>query len=68
MSGWTVGCTEDFALERFGLGSSGAIKLGLGDFIFYSRNKGFKQRLDKRFELCSSFIMIGEYYFFFLNQ
>lgn len=30
------GPTEDHALERIGLGSSGAIKLGLGDFIFYS--------------------------------
>lgn len=27
---------NDFALEGIGLGSSGAIKLGLGDFIFYS--------------------------------
>lgn len=27
---------DDFALEGIGLGSSGAIKLGLGDFIFYS--------------------------------
>ncbi|XP_057514804.1 presenilin-like protein At2g29900 [Actinidia eriantha] len=27
---------EDLALEGIGLGSSGAIKLGLGDFIFYS--------------------------------
>lgn len=27
---------EDFAIEGIGLGSSGAIKLGLGDFIFYS--------------------------------
>ncbi|KAJ8536315.1 hypothetical protein K7X08_034716 [Anisodus acutangulus] len=30
------GSSEDFALEGIGLGSSGAIKLGLGDFIFYS--------------------------------
>lgn len=30
------GPTENFALEGIGLGSSGAIKLGLGDFIFYS--------------------------------
>ncbi|KAL3513038.1 hypothetical protein ACH5RR_025755 [Cinchona calisaya] len=28
--------SENFALEGIGLGSSGAIKLGLGDFIFYS--------------------------------
>ncbi|MCD7473394.1 hypothetical protein HAX54_015229 [Datura stramonium] len=28
--------SDDFALEGIGLGSSGAIKLGLGDFIFYS--------------------------------
>lgn len=27
---------EDMALEGIGLGSSGSIKLGLGDFIFYS--------------------------------
>ncbi|XP_019199865.1 PREDICTED: presenilin-like protein At2g29900 [Ipomoea nil] len=27
---------DNFALEGVGLGSSGAIKLGLGDFIFYS--------------------------------
>ncbi|XP_059303708.1 presenilin-like protein At2g29900 [Lycium ferocissimum] len=30
------GTNDDFALEGIGLGSSGAIKLGLGDFIFYS--------------------------------
>ncbi|PHT88336.1 Presenilin-like protein [Capsicum annuum] len=30
------GSNDDFALEGIGLGSSGAIKLGLGDFIFYS--------------------------------
>lgn len=30
------GSSDDFALEGIGLGSSGAIKLGLGDFIFYS--------------------------------
>ncbi|KAI5660010.1 hypothetical protein M9H77_28803 [Catharanthus roseus] len=30
------GPSENFALEGIGLGSSGAIKLGLGDFIFYS--------------------------------
>ncbi|KAK4735507.1 hypothetical protein R3W88_009768 [Solanum pinnatisectum] len=30
------GPSDDFALEGIGLGSSGAIKLGLGDFIFYS--------------------------------
>lgn len=30
------GPVDNFALERIGLGSSGAIKLGLGDFIFYS--------------------------------
>lgn len=28
--------SDNFALEGIGLGSSGAIKLGLGDFIFYS--------------------------------
>ncbi|KAI7985350.1 Presenilin-like protein [Camellia lanceoleosa] len=28
--------TENLALEGIGLGTSGAIKLGLGDFIFYS--------------------------------
>ncbi|KAH6799120.1 Presenilin-2 [Perilla frutescens var. frutescens] len=28
--------SENFSLEGIGLGSSGAIKLGLGDFIFYS--------------------------------
>ncbi|KAK6123147.1 hypothetical protein DH2020_043095 [Rehmannia glutinosa] len=28
--------SEDLVLEGIGLGSSGAIKLGLGDFIFYS--------------------------------
>ncbi|CAI9754094.1 unnamed protein product [Fraxinus pennsylvanica] len=28
--------SENFALQEIGLGSSGAIKLGLGDFIFYS--------------------------------
>ncbi|XP_051116018.1 presenilin-like protein At2g29900 [Andrographis paniculata] len=30
------GSGENLALEGIGLGSSGAIKLGLGDFIFYS--------------------------------
>ncbi|XP_031104563.1 presenilin-like protein At2g29900 [Ipomoea triloba] len=30
------GPRDNFALEGVGLGSSGAIKLGLGDFIFYS--------------------------------
>ncbi|CAN4086253.1 unnamed protein product [Withania somnifera] len=30
------GSNDDFELEGIGLGSSGAIKLGLGDFIFYS--------------------------------
>lgn len=30
------GSSENFMLEGIGLGSSGAIKLGLGDFIFYS--------------------------------
>lgn len=30
------GPTDNFVLEGIGLGSSGAIKLGLGDFIFYS--------------------------------
>lgn len=30
------GPSDNFALEGIGLGSSGAIKLGLGDFIFYS--------------------------------
>lgn len=30
------GPADNFALEGIGLGSSGAIKLGLGDFIFYS--------------------------------
>ncbi|KAF5730190.1 presenilin-like protein [Tripterygium wilfordii] len=28
--------SESWSLERIGLGSAGAIKLGLGDFIFYS--------------------------------
>ncbi|KAF6165044.1 hypothetical protein GIB67_000628 [Kingdonia uniflora] len=32
----TRGQEDDFAVEGIGLGSSGAIKLGLGDFIFYS--------------------------------
>uniref|UniRef100_A0A7N0T1M4 Presenilin n=1 Tax=Kalanchoe fedtschenkoi TaxID=63787 RepID=A0A7N0T1M4_KALFE len=31
-----AGSNYDLALEGIGLGSSGAIKLGLGDFIFYS--------------------------------